>query len=441
MTPQPNIPKTPTESPTVMSALHDELVLDVVEHKLSNAKPPSPPIIKSPATPFPIQRGGPVQIYQRSPQTRSTFEINSSGMALSTGSKGDRPAHDIDQCPLEPVLDAKRRIDKDNQARLAQMSPFLIESARQDLFSELNPLLLERFLKRAKANEESVEMRPDIIRRDLPRLKSPIGVNGYMGSNIHSDNAVANATDRSAPATNDHSPGLNPSKDADIPTLVPVINEQSVSPHEFLPSGLSLSPGTHPAQPSLDLSDPNFLENLRANYFPEFQVDLQRHTWMAPLPSEGSLQDLDSPYGPTKTSFSASSIRFDFRGMLIPPRLARQIPTTEGLHHHGLAPEAAGYTLPELAHLSRSSFAAQRCVAYQTLGRILYRLSRGDFGDQDEDLYRSMWKCLDDGRVIETLLSEIRGECVTGRSLSCKMTAVDAVQLWQKGGRKTWTAN
>ena len=53
---------------------------------------------------------------------------------------------------------------------------------------------------------------------------------------------------------------------------------------------------------------------------------------------------------------------------------------TAGLHHHGAAPEDAGYTIGELAHLARSTVPAQRCVAFQTLGRVLYRLGRGEFG-------------------------------------------------------------
>lgn len=74
-----------------------------------------------------------------------------------------------------------------------------------------------------------------------------------------------------------------------------------------------------------------------------------------------------------------------------------------GLHHHADAPEAAGYTIPELARLARSSFPAQRCIAFQTLGRILYRLGAGHYGPDGTDLVDGLWRCVDQGRVLEML--------------------------------------
>ncbi|KAG7150343.1 RNA polymerase II-associated protein rba50 like [Verticillium longisporum] len=70
---------------------------------------------------------------------------------------------------------------------------------------------------------------------------------------------------------------------------------------------------------------------------------------------------------------------------MLPPRLSRQIPVSKGLHHHGQAPEAAGYTIEELSILARSAVAAQRCIAFQTIGRIFYRLGKGEWGNSDED--------------------------------------------------------
>lgn len=44
---------------------------------------------------------------------------------------------------------------------------------------------------------------------------------------------------------------------------------------------------------------------------------------------------------------------------------------TAALHHHGEEPEAAGYTLDELFHLSRSTVLQQRVIALQTLSNII----------------------------------------------------------------------
>jgi RNA polymerase II-associated protein 1 len=44
---------------------------------------------------------------------------------------------------------------------------------------------------------------------------------------------------------------------------------------------------------------------------------------------------------------------------------------TAALHHHGENPEAAGYTLDELFHLSRATILQQRVIALQTIANII----------------------------------------------------------------------
>lgn len=101
----------------------------------------------------------------------------------------------------------------------------------------------------------------------------------------------------------------------------------------------------------------------------------------------------------------------------------------------------------------------QRCVAFQTLGRLLYRLGRGDFGsdggagvgyeddggDDDEgaggeegggrELYLGLWKCVEEGRVLETLMEEA-GRAEGKGNRSCWVTATEALWLWRRGGGK-----
>jgi hypothetical protein len=117
--------------------------------------------------------------------------------------------------------------------------------------------------------------------------------------------------------------------------------------------------------------------------------------------------------------------------------VSRTIPVTEGLHHHGQAPEAAGYTVPELALLARSAVAAQRCVAYQTLGRILFRLGKGEWGVEDDELVMGLWRCVEEGKVVEVMTGEAKRE---GGNLSAKAYAVEALWNWQKGGGRRWKA-
>jgi len=155
--------------------------------------------------------------------------------------------------------------------------------------------------------------------------------------------------------------------------------------------------------------------------------------WMAPLNPEAEEQ---SAYSPTLDALHVSAIRFNFRGQLLPPRLSSQIPSTKGLHHHAHAPSSAGYTVPELAHLARSSYPAQRCIAYQTLGRILYRLGRGDFGREGEDLCEGLWQQMEQGRVVDQLVEAAAKGDAGNKSIW--VTATEAVWLWRKGGGRKW---
>jgi hypothetical protein len=193
-----------------------------------------------------------------------------------------------------------------------------------------------------------------------------------------------------------------------------------------------------PAAPDLDPSDPSFLENLHTKYFPNLPADPTKLAWMAPIPTHGSVADQESPYYPAHEAIPASALRFDFRGGILPPRISRAMPSTKGLHHHGEAPEAAGYTVPELARLARSAFPAQRCIAFQTLGRLLYRLGRGEWGDEDSEITKGLWRCVEEGKVIQTLQEAASAE---GGHQGSKIYAVEAVWLWQKGGGKVWKAS
>jgi hypothetical protein len=210
-----------------------------------------------------------------------------------------------------------------------------------------------------------------------------------------------------------------------------------------------------PQPPDLDPDDPNFLENMHAKYFPSLPYNPSTVEWMKPVDPA----DKSSPYHPSQTALNATELRFDFKGTLLAPSIAREIPANKGLHHHADAPEAAGYTIPELAVTARSAVPAQRCMAYQTLGRILYRLGQGEFGQEkpkqetdgpvrlatnpeeedseaeDDDVGHYMavglWKCIEDGRVIETMTEEANKE---RGHLTAKTFAQEALWNWRRGG-------
>lgn len=219
--------------------------------------------------------------------------------------------------------------------------------------------------------------------------------------------------------------------EADMPPLRAPLDLHPVSSKQPLPP----LPGFHfpkvPTNPNLDPNDPDFLSKLRSTYFPALPSDPSAMAWMGPVKNEER-----ETYSPSQDSLPTSSLRFDFRGRLLPPRLSSQIPPSKGLHHHGHAPESAGYTIPELSRLGRSTVTSQRCIAYQTLGRILYRLGRGDFGTEGEDLCEGLWGLIEKEKVLQGLVEAASKENEGSRSLWA--IATDAVWLWRKGGGRRW---
>jgi hypothetical protein len=202
-----------------------------------------------------------------------------------------------------------------------------------------------------------------------------------------------------------------------------------------------------PTLPDLDPSSPNFLQDLHTAYFPSLPSSPASLAWLAPLPSPGSAADLESTYHPSQTSIPASSLRFDFKGQLLPPRISRAMPVDRGLHHHADAPEAGGYTVSELAGLLRSSVPQQRGLAAMVLGRILYRLGKGEWGAGSE-VTMGLWRCVEEGGVVGGLVGMAGGENGSDgeggqggeRHRSVKAYAVEAVWLWRMGGGKVMGA-
>lgn len=325
----------------------------------------------------------------------------------------------------------RQRIDEENQQRLAQMSDDEIQRERQELMAGLSPSLIERLLKKTNVNATQQDVRPDSSeekqgdRETSPRPKHVSSQSSESPATASSNGPDPHLSDTDAAPTNspaDLHPASSPSK----------------SPTTALPPPPAIHFPQPTAPPDLDPSDPSFLSNLYQKYFPTLPADPSKLAWMAPIPSENSAADQDSPYFPLQESLPASSIRFDFRGDLLPPRTARQIPVTKGLHHHGEAAEAAGYTIPELARLARSRFPAQRSVAFQTLGRILYKLGSGVFGDEGNELVMGLWRCVEEGKVLESIQAEANA---AGGHISTKAYATEAVWLWQKGGGRRWKAS
>jgi hypothetical protein len=330
----------------------------------------------------------------------------------------------------------KIQIDKQNRDVLAGMSEAEIAEARAELLGSLDADLIQKLLARSNIDSGSNEV------DNLQAPPEPIEGGILHREKPTKQKSVAFADDRTPSAPK---PTV---QDEDQEATIEV--DKSSAPEEGDEHSHDTIHFPTPSQPpSLDPNSATFLTDLHEKYFPSLPSDPDKLEWMRTRKTD------KAAYSPASSSLNPNEIRFSFDGELLAPKTSASIPVSEGLHHHGNAPEAAGYTIPELAMLSRSTYAAQRCVAFQTLGRILYRLGKGEFGDAGEDganrpgadetfgeLARGLWREVEKEHVIAQLVAESEGNGVDGgRHMSAKAYATEAVWLWRKGGGRRWKAD
>lgn len=426
-----------------------DLILDVKEKEVGQVKPPTLPSLTSGTTGFPEhkKRSRPSAFKQKRQQAAE-------GASLTPKTPEPRPQGAVSQNKLapqssEPEDAERRRIDRENRQKLQSMSKGEIEEAQQELLGELDPSILQMLLRRANLDDTG----------DAPKQLS------------------ASSGERPKPATVDDEAPVAPTQSENKrPETKPKVSKKVTFDEDAAPSQIpdnlfpisSQPPATdtahkhdhnhdqdhdhdhdhsthfpsHAQAPDLDPQDPDFLANLHAKYFPQLPSDPTKLAWMAPLPTPNSIADKESPYHPEQSSLPVSALRFDFKGRLVPPSVARSIPSTMGLHHHAEAPEAAGYTITELARFCRSSVPAQRCIAFQTMGRILFRLGKGEWGigeggrvGEEDDLAFSIWRLIKSGKVIESLEEAASVPEGVGHR-GARAYAIEALWLAEKGGWK-----
>ncbi|KAI1372078.1 hypothetical protein F4677DRAFT_274014 [Hypoxylon crocopeplum] len=439
----------------------DFLISDIQEKDISQPKAPSFPQVKSTTTGFPEHKKRTrVSAFKQKRQGTKLEEdapkvfTTASNQALS-GTSQD--AQRTTPSKEDVKSNEQWSIDRENNNRLASMSPEEIETARQELFSGLDPSLIEMLLKRANLDEPTgpspfdlpsstteephdetkhAQVPPEIRIEDTSDQPSN-SISDRKATEESTESTTSKRVRWASVADEDEEPNPIPESKTTPPPQsdddIPNTNAPTDTPATQAPPKPHWP---HPPQPAdLNPHDPDFLQKLHEKYFPSLPADPSKVAWMAPVPTPNSVADRDSPYHPHQSSLPVSALRFDFRGSLLPPRISRAVPVTKGLHHHGEAPEAAGYTIRELARLCRSAVPGQRCVAYQTLGRVLYRLGRGEFGGAHDDVARGVWSEVEEGAVVRSLYEEAGTEEGTGHR-SARAFAIEAIWLFEKGGWK-----
>lgn len=373
----------------------ENIVREIQEHE--SADIPPPPKSKSTKSGFPEPKQR--KSMSAFKQSRRSNQNKSKTNSPSKKEPSDRAImhHIAKNHGVDLETKEKAEISEENKHRLDQMSTDDIEQARNELMRSLKPAFIERLLKRANIEEdeqtqkfdEDMEVNADEVTvQDHDIENAPQSPPQKQDSREHLITSDANSSSIHFPA---------PPRSAD----------------DFVP---------------LDPNSSSFLADLKTHYFPNTPHDPSVLSWLQDPSTE---ENTHSSYNPEKDSYSTSSLRFNFIGRLIPPKESLDIEVSQGLHHHGEAPSSAGYTIPELAILERSALPNQRCIAYQTMGRILFRLGRGDFGTRGSELQEGLWALIERERVIEIMMSEANRE--TGH-MSAKSYATEALWLWRKGG-------
>lgn len=388
-------------------------VKEIKERELSGV--PAAPTLKSTKTGFPEHRNRRAQSAFKQQKQRDTDSNN----AVHQPGPSDRAIlnhaakkHGVDLASSKQQAD----IDAENRSKINHMSLDEIEEARAELMAQFNPDKLQAFLKRANVSDEQHQQQKEWDEHEAGRAVDP------------SKKSVAFAE----PPSPSEETAVEDNVEEDLGEEDDD-NDTTIKPHP--PDGPSSSTTHFPAPPRnksdykpLDPTSASFLSDLKEHYFPDLPHDPSSLSWLQDPTEE---EQKASSYNPDRTGFAPSALRFGFNGMLIPPSESLEIPTTKGLHHHGDAPSSAGYTVPELALLSRSTLANQRCVAYQVMGRILYRLGRGDFGPRGHELSEGLWTCIERERVVEVMMADANRD---KGHVSAKAYATEALWLWRRGG-------
>lgn len=374
----------------------------------NSATIPAAPSLKSSKTGFPEHRTRPVSAFKQRQQAKNEAQTD-----LKRPEPSDQAI--LHQAAKKHGVDLEftrheSQIDTENRNRINNMSLEEIEQAREEVMAQFNfkdPDFLRKFLQRADIDTENEKQQKEWDEHEAARPR---------------DDTQKSVTFASQPRSGEVAPTQEPVSTQSQEDTTPQPSTNTSNVHFPAP------PRNKADYKPLDPNDPGFLKDLHETYFPDLPYDPSTLSWLS---DPTSAEDAASSYNPNKPGYAPSALRFSFTGTLITPSESLEIPTTSGLHHHGDAPSSAGYTIPELALLERSALPNQRCVAYQVLGKILYRLGRGDFGPRGGEMNEGLWTCIERERVVEVMMAEANRQ---RGHLSAQKYATEALWLWRRGG-------
>ncbi|RLN71704.1 hypothetical protein BBJ29_006688 [Phytophthora kernoviae] len=231
---------------------------------------------------------------------------------------------------LEPVNMENRDIDAANKARLQEMSPQEILEAQQELLKSLDPQLIEKLKNRRKSPGKPTVKKSE--KREVPSKEKIVKSSGGEQRNvIVAGEAVVAQEEREEQQR---------LKEEEIRNLSAIKTEE-----ELRAQAQQLPPEE---RAKLDWTQ-STQEKKNGKSAAATSKKIKR-----PAVEEATLE------------------RFDLDGQVL-QATDTGVPLHSGLFHHGDDPDSAGYTLPELLHLARSSVASQRAMALSVVAKILHK--------------------------------------------------------------------
>eukprot|EP01122_Echinamoeba_exundans_P010651 TRINITY_DN4032_c0_g1_i3.p1 TRINITY_DN4032_c0_g1~~TRINITY_DN4032_c0_g1_i3.p1 ORF type:complete len:1481 (+),score=326.07 TRINITY_DN4032_c0_g1_i3:13-4455(+) len=403
-TPTPNqLPSAPTPDKATVSVFAD---IHEREADPSQIRAPAP---RAGSFPEAIHRDAqsnfaPAPQVQARPAISAAKPSLSASTASSSGDSQDAEALNPHSASFQRM---RQEIEEENAKTISKMTKFEITQAQQELFSQLDPKLLELLKKR--------------VAKKVGTAQTQVQTQSSQGSTSSAGGSVGNlVAPRSADMTSER-----PAAKVGRTAPPPIIRSSDKKKKTTIVEGLD-EEDPHAALKRMSRTAPQAQSQFGKAISPaEAALEQLKQQWMDPVSEKEKTDAKKRP----RSTLEAEAYRFDFDGnLLVFPHTkeglveltawGKQTKKTAKddtvLYHHGEEAALPGYNLPELARLARSHLPGQRQGALRALEYVIRNAKNCKF-------YVPQYK---DERVIVSslLLNYLDKECDIGLMLR---TAID----------------
>ncbi|ORZ26489.1 RPAP1-like protein [Lobosporangium transversale] len=254
----------------------------------------------------------------------STRPASFSGRASSASTKTSPPLHSVlKKTPDSPHTTLMEQIDEENKQKLANMSQQEIEEERAELLRNLDPELVKKFMRRSMVKRrvsfsEGIKVEDKVLK--MHDIKSGRSGSGFQAKRHEEEEG-------------DHPLAMKKRYFSNVPAEPEKLEWMGIEGIEESDVGMKHMPGKS----------------------------------VAPGPQPYTVSESDPP---------AAHFRFNFSGRIVNEE---DVPVHLGLHHHGMDPAKAGYTLSELLHLIRSTVPSQRILPLNVVAKVIDNCKDANF--------------------------------------------------------------